>query len=867
MSFRTLGAPTLPIGRKKGVAPIDKGGTGSTTREGAVQALGGILTERIGLDLLAAGPGGKLPTSALPPALAMTNTIQGPVTIVRGSTVEYLITSYDENSPPSVSIDRGSVVRTGAVIQVTAPSEGSSVTLNIGGREVSIPLVNAGANAPVITYPESGSRTRGAVTFVLENFVSNVETYTSWTAANSGTISVPSNASMLEIRGRRGEEGVGRVRVGGEYHSIGIMQSQKRVPISGSTALFEVSGGAQLEYRWVRAEAEHVSTDWEVATDAAMTNIVRHSRGDTVNLLSWEVELPQGSYYARARFNGEIEIEGQIAKPTITHPTSGSSISAISETFVASSFLVNGFDVHASSDWEIATDANFTNIVKSNLHSSSNLTTWGVTGLAFTTQYYVRVRYRGMGGEVSDWSGVVAFETGEEEIVEIHKPSIIYPSMGSTVSPTAIGFLASSFSANGSDIHASSDWEIATDVNFTNIVRSSIGSTTNLTSWNVIGMDSNKTYYARVRHRGMSGGVSDWSNVVGFSTALGELAEVAQFQGPSNSSYFGTSVSISGNGNTAIVGAPGVNTNSGKAFIYTRSGATWTQQADLQHSLDGYPMFGTSVSLSADGNTAIVGASHWSNESGTAYIYTRSGSTWARQAVLSHYFGGLSNFGASVSLSADGNTAIVGAPRWNSRKGKALVYSRSGGAWTQQADLPNSLGISSSFGVSVSLSADGNTAIVGSTAGAFIYTRSGTTWTEQADLEGGYPVALSADGNTAIVSGGIGSVYTRSGTTWTLQADLPHWLDTDSWSGVSVSLSADGNIAIVGAGQTGLGNGKALVYTRSGSTWILEADLPNSLGGSSYFGYSVSISGDGSRAIVGASRWSSHVGKALIYSR
>ncbi len=190
--------------------------------------------------------------------------------------------------------------------------------------------------------------------------------------------------------------------------------------------------------------------------------------------------------------------------------------------------------------------------------------------------------------------------------------------------------------------------------------------------------------------------------------------------------HFGQSVFLSSDGNTAIVGeimyAPGPIYEA--AYIFTRIGGIWTEQARIQSDdFAAQDNFGISVSLSADGNTAIVGASREGNSGeigrGAVYIFTRSGGVWTQQAkIRSDENEEGDNFGESVSLSADGNTAIVGDTGEDvggTDAGAAYVFTRSGGIWTQQSKIkPNDVKADDLFGFSVSLSADGNTAIVGS---------------------------------------------------------------------------------------------------------------------------------------------------------
>jgi hypothetical protein len=180
-------------------------------------------------------------------------------------------------------------------------------------------------------------------------------------------------------------------------------------------------------------------------------------------------------------------------------------------------------------------------------------------------------------------------------------------------------------------------------------------------------------------------------------------------------------VSLSDDGNTVLVGGPRDNSNAGAAWVYTRSGGVWTQQgAKLvgTGAVDGSNQ-GNSVSLSGDGNTAIVGGPYDNNPSqtGAAWVYTRSGGVWTQQgAKLVGTGAGSAHQGFSVSLSDGGNTAIVGGPNDNSGAGAAWVYTRSGGGvWRQQAKLVGIGAVGGAAqGFSVSLS--NATAIVGGNA-------------------------------------------------------------------------------------------------------------------------------------------------------
>jgi lipocalin len=313
----------------------------------------------------------------------------------------------------------------------------------------------------------------------------------------------------------------------------------------------------------------------------------------------------------------------------------------------------------------------------------------------------------------------------------------------------------------------------------------------------------------------------------------------------------GASVALSADGNTAIVGGPSDNRTTGAAWVFARSSAVWTQQGDKLVGTGAYeagepplPLGqGLSVALSADGSTAIVGG--WRAEA--AWVFTRSGAVWTQQGnkLVGSGAVGSARQGMSVALSADGNTAIVGGWSDNSKIGAAWVFTRSGGVWTQQGKKLVGIGAvgSARQGMSVALSGDGNTAIVGgpgdnpwdrlapfgvgATGAAWVFTRSGAVWTQQGDkLVGtgarqGMSVALSADGNIALVGGfaddggvGAASVFTRSDGHWTQDKKLAG-IGAVGQSAPSVALSADGSIVMVGGPNDNGGIGAAWVLTRT----------------------------------------------------
>lgn len=347
---------------------------------------------------------------------------------------------------------------------------------------------------------------------------------------------------------------------------------------------------------------------------------------------------------------------------------------------------------------------------------------------------------------------------------------------------------------------------------------------------------------------------------------------------------FGNCVSL--DGDTAIVGSYaddiGANTNQGSAYVFVRSGSTWSQQAKLTAS-DGAAsdLFGSSVSIS--GNTAIVGAYSDDNganaDQGSVYVFVRNGSTWTQQAKLVASDGAASDlFGYSSSLSAD--TALIGAYGQdiggNVDQGAAYVFVRNGTTWTQQAKLVASDGATNdNLAESVALS--GDTALVGAylddvgananQGSAYVFVRNGTTWTQQAQLTAsdglandGFGGSLSVLGDTALIGAYLddigtnanqGSVYAfaRTGATWSQQAKLTasDGAAEDRFGGRALSLLADKAVigARLGGSVTNVDAGAAYVFSRNGASWTQQTKFTASDGANNdEFGHWLSASGN-----------------------
>jgi hypothetical protein len=344
-----------------------------------------------------------------------------------------------------------------------------------------------------------------------------------------------------------------------------------------------------------------------------------------------------------------------------------------------------------------------------------------------------------------------------------------------------------------------------------------------------------------------------------------------------------SSLGLSVSGDTALIGAwsdDDYGTDSGSAYVFIRTGATWTQQAKLHGSDEAAgDAFGWCCNI--QGDTALIGAAGDDNLKGSVYVFIRTGTTWTEQTKLVAADGAAGDqFGYSMYLSGD--TLIIGANCDDDKgfdSGSAYVFVRDGTTWTQQAKIvaPDGAALDS-FGGEVSIS--GDTVLIGScfdddlgqdSGSAYVFTRTDTTWTEQAKLKAAdgasmdffsiYAVSLS--GGTALIgaagnddngeSSGSAYVFVRDGTTWTQQAKL---LPSDGTTGDSFGggVSLSGDTTLVGAGgndDNGPESGSAYIFVRANETWTQEAKLLASDGSAGdVFGWDVAL--DHHTALVGA---------------
>ena len=301
--------------------------------------------------------------------------------------------------------------------------------------------------------------------------------------------------------------------------------------------------------------------------------------------------------------------------------------------------------------------------------------------------------------------------------------------------------------------------------------------------------------------------------------------------GESNNDESGAAVALSSDGTVLAISAfhnDAGGLSSGHVRVYTNSSSgAWLQRGiDLDGS-KAYDQFGFSVALSANGTILAVGA-RWADgvngtSSGQAYVYEWIGNGWQQKGSTIDGESASDQFGNSIALSDDGTVLAVGA--WGNGAGGDLaghvrIFSWNGTDWNQRGnDLDGSSG--DLFGDSVSLSSTGDVVACG-----------------------GYQP--DPDNSFSLVPGYV-RIYRWDGfANWVQQGPTLFGNYNGDGLGDSVSLSGDGKVVAVGARR---GN-YAVMYRNIGTDWFqIGEQIPGLALGR--FGFSVSLSFDGSTVVIG----------------
>jgi hypothetical protein len=364
---------------------------------------------------------------------------------------------------------------------------------------------------------------------------------------------------------------------------------------------------------------------------------------------------------------------------------------------------------------------------------------------------------------------------------------------------------------------------------------------------------------------------------------------------------FGFTVAISGN--YAVIGSPydnvGANVDQGCVYIFQRTASVWSEQVKLTASDGGTgDQFGYAVAISSA--YVIVGAPMDNSpglDVGSAYVFFRNGSDWSEQAKLTASNAATGDhFGFSVSIS--GAYAAIGAKDddvgADVDEGSAYVFFRTGTSWAQQDNVIAPFGAADDhYGYSIGISGDylvvganeDDVSGVSNAGSAHVYLRNVTNWEYQDDLvtegtgneDDHFGESVAIDGNYIVVGkpynptyvGALAFVYIRSGITWNHQATLSAQPQVFSApvNQFGISVSIEGDYVIIGSNHTIIGDdlrrGAAYLFKRDGTSWIFVRRIDDTAGGYEHLlGSAVGVSG--LNCVVGAPNVNAQRGKIVF---
>ena len=311
--------------------------------------------------------------------------------------------------------------------------------------------------------------------------------------------------------------------------------------------------------------------------------------------------------------------------------------------------------------------------------------------------------------------------------------------------------------------------------------------------------------------------------------------------------------------------------------------------------------FGTSVSMSCDGNIVAAGAifaSSGNNDSAGAVRVYENNNVWSQIGTDINGENRFDELGQTISLSCNGDIVAVGAPNYGRGAGKVRVFQNIGGSWSQIGE--SIVGISDAedshfLGTGLSLSCDGTILAIGASSSDFVGEESGhvdvyqnvnNSW----ELVGerilglgvnngfGFSVSLSCDGTILAVSApgnsdkgreiGNVTIYENIGNVWTQMGEAIFGENMDDASGVDIDLSCDGKriaITSISNSDTTAFGGHARLFEYSSGDWVQVGDDIDGTTSFGRFGDSVSLSCDGSIVAIGASESNDRLGSAQVF--
>ena len=355
----------------------------------------------------------------------------------------------------------------------------------------------------------------------------------------------------------------------------------------------------------------------------------------------------------------------------------------------------------------------------------------------------------------------------------------------------------------------------------------------------IVALSMDGTTVAVGARRSSAGGLINRGNVKIYRFEFQRWYQIGDLQGINARNQFGFSLSISENGKRLAIGTVGDDTNgsnSGMAEVYEHQGSSWTQIGQF-HGRSAGDIFGTSVSISADGRLVAVGAPYSSaavdrQRSGEVYFFEDIGFNsprWVESRQKVSGSAGNDYFGWSVSLSSEGDRVAVGAPLDGFRTDPGYVdtfsYTGINGQWARMGQQLGSGEGGDRFGFSVSMDGTGNQLAVGAFRGT----------------------------NGLGVTTGNARVFRYHDETWDSLGQVLAGESESSNFGYAVSLSAEGDFLAVGAPNqnNSPGTGRANVFTLADSTnWISSMPIKSDIEQSG-LGFSVALMSSATRIAVG----------------
>lgn len=321
---------------------------------------------------------------------------------------------------------------------------------------------------------------------------------------------------------------------------------------------------------------------------------------------------------------------------------------------------------------------------------------------------------------------------------------------------------------------------------------------------------------------------------------------------------FGSAVAF--DDTTAIIGAPFTtltddgNRHQGAAYVFTKTDGVWTQTQQLiADDFAAENQFGNAVAL--DGDTILIAAYNaeigGNPYQGAAYVFTRSGGTWTQAQKLTASDGaGGDDFGIALALS--GSTAIIGSPYAagaNAQQGAAYVFTANGGVWSELQKLIADDGASfDDFGAALAL--EGDTAVIGAQyasgpnqyqGAAYVFTAAGGTWTQSARLAASdgmssdaFGEAIALDGTTAVVGAPFAAIGDTmgQGATYVFSGAGSDWAETGKLSADDGAEYDNFGYVVAVAGTSVLGASPLATVdgnASQGAAYFFEQPLPDAI--------------------------------------